>query len=77
MPMFVPVAHAPIENALIANRRSVGKVNRIQFAVFRCTSRSSRPERSQLNGVPEEPADSSTTVPTIGIRPLRQRSANA
>ena len=77
MPMFVPVAHAPIENALMANRRSVGNVNRIQFAVFRWTSRSSRSDRSQLNGVPDEPADSSTSVPAIGMRPWRQRWVNA
>ena len=76
MPVFVPVAHAPIENAFSANSRSVGNEKRIQFAVFLCTSCSSARERSQLNGVPDEPADSSTTVPFSGIRPLRQRSAN-
>src|SRR5436190_67685 len=77
MPMFIPVAHAPIENALRANKRSVGKQKRIQFALFLWTSCSSARERSQLNGVPDEPADSSTTVPTSGILPSRQRSAKS
>src|SRR5580765_6287428 len=75
IPVFVPVAQAPIENAFSANNRSVGNENRIQLAVFLCTSWSSAAERSQLNGVPDEPADSSTTVPASGIRPFRERSA--
>ena len=75
MPMFVPVAQAPMENAFSANRRSVGNVHRTQFAVSRWTSCSSFPDRSQLYGVPEEPADSSTSVPAIGWRPSQQRSA--
>src|SRR5437868_2162599 len=76
IPVFVPVAQAPIENAFSAKRRSVGNEKRIQLAVFLCTSWSSAAERSQLNGVPDEPADSSTIVPALGIRPLRHRAAN-
>jgi hypothetical protein len=74
--MFMPVAHAPIENAFSAKSRSVGYVQRTQFAVSRWTSWSSFAERSQLYGVPDEPADSSTIVPAIGWRPSQQRSAN-
>ena len=74
--MFTPVAHAPIEKALSAKRRSVGYVQRTQLAVSRWTSCSSFRERSQLYGVPDEPADSSTSVPAIGCRPSQQRSEN-
>ena len=76
MPTFVPVAQAPIENALIAKSRSVGYVYRTQLDVFRCTSWSSFAECSQLYALPDDPADSSISVPATGIRPSRQRSAN-
>ena len=42
-------------------------------ARFLGTDRSSRRLRTQLNGCPDEPDDSSTTLPAISNRPCRQR----
>ena len=76
IPVFVPVAHAPIEYALITNRRRPGKTIVVKPARFLCTERSSRRLRTQLNGRPDEPDDSSTTLPSISSSPRRQRCSS-
>ncbi|MEV6632901.1 hypothetical protein AB0M54_19355 [Actinoplanes sp. NPDC051470] len=75
-PVVVPVAQAPIEYALITNRPRffrAGKIIVVYAARFRCTDRSSARLRTQLNGRPDDPDDSSTTLPTTSISPPRQR----
>ena len=76
MPVLVPVAQAPIEYALITNRRCDGKTIVVYPARFLCTERSSRRLRTQLNGCPDEPDDSSTTLPAISSSPRQQRSSS-
>ena len=76
MPVFVPVAQAPIEYALITNRRGDGNTIVVNPARFLCTDRSSRRLRTQLNGRPDDPDDSSTTLPTTASSPPRQRCSS-
>ena len=73
-PVVVPVAQAPIEYALMTNGRRIGNASPVYPAMSRCTASSSRSPRGQLNGRPDEPADSSTTTPRSGIRPSRHRA---
>ena len=76
MPVFVPVAHAPMENALIAKSLRVPKSSVMYPATFLCTVLSSRFERIQLYGVPDDPLDSSTTVPTVSMTPCQHLSGS-
>jgi hypothetical protein len=61
---------------LITKRRLAGKIIVAYPARFLCTERSSRRLRIQLNGCPDEPDDSSTTLPAISISPRQQRSCS-
>ena len=75
-PVLVPVAHAPMENALMQNRLRAPNKNVTYPATLRWTVSSSFFDRIQLNGLPDDPDDSSTTVPTVSIDPFQHRSSS-
>ena len=74
MPMFMPVAHAPIEKALMVIHGSSPKAYRAKWLMKKWLTCLSSSDRIQLKGVPVLPDDSSIAVAFVGSLPFTHLS---